>query len=76
MSTIVLNDEAAEELKKCTTSAILRDSAGNVVGYFERRLYDPSLIPEFDEAELKRRETNWQGIPSAEVRRRLLEELR
>jgi hypothetical protein len=75
MSTIVLNDQAAEELKKCTTSAIIRDSAGNVVGYFERRLYDPSLIPEFDEAELKRREANWQGIPHAEARRQL-EELR
>jgi hypothetical protein len=75
MSTIVLNDEAAEELKKCTTSAILRDSAGNVVGYFERRLYDPALIPEFDEAELDRRSAAGNFIPSAEVRRRL-EELR
>jgi len=75
MSTIVLNDQAADLLKQCTTSAILRDSAGNVVGYFERRLYDPALIPEFDEAELDRRSKNWQGIPHAEARRQW-EELR
>jgi len=76
MSTIVLNDQAVELLKQCTTSALLRDSEGNVVGYFERRLYDPALIPEFDEAELDRREAAGQFIPSAEVRRRMLEELR
>ena len=69
MSTIVLNDEAAEELKKCTTSALLRDSAGNVVGYFERRLYDPADIPEFDEAELDRRSKSGKFISHAEARR-------
>jgi hypothetical protein len=75
MSTIILDDQAVDLLKKCDTSAVLRDNAGNIVGYFERRLYDPELIPEFDEAELKRREANWQGIPHAEARRQW-EELR
>ncbi len=37
MSTIVLNDQAIDLLKQCTTSAVLRDSEGNVIGYFERR---------------------------------------
>ena len=69
MSTIVLNDQAVEELKKCKTSALLRDSAGNVVGYFERRLYDPALIPEFDEAELDRRSKSGKTSPHAEARR-------
>ncbi len=69
MSTIVLNDQTVELLKQCTTSAVLRDSAGNVVGYFERRLYDPAMIPEFDEAELDRRSQRWQGISHDEARR-------
>lgn len=69
MSTIILDDQAAEQLKQCSTSAVLCDSAGNVVGVFERRLYDPALIPEFDEAELDRRSLRWQGIPHAEARR-------
>ena len=75
MSTVVLDTETINRLKSSGESALLCDAEGNVVGYFERRLYDPALIPEFDEAELDRREANWQGIPSAEVRRRL-EELR
>jgi hypothetical protein len=69
MSTIVLNDQAIEQLKQCATTAVLRDSQGNVVGYFERRLYDPALIPDFDAAELDRRSQRWQGIPHAEARR-------
>lgn len=73
MSTIVLNDQAVDQLKQCSTSALLQDSAGNVVGYFERRFYDPALIPEFDEAELDRRAAAGNFIPSAEVRRRLEE---
>lgn len=76
MSTIVLNDQTVELLKQCATSAVLRDSAGNVVGYFERRLYDPTVIPEFDEAELARRSQRWQGIPHAEARRLWEEENR
>jgi hypothetical protein len=76
MSTIVLDPQAADLLKQCQGSAVIRDREGNLLGYFERRLYDPSLIPDFDNAELDRREADFQGIPSAEVRRRLLEELR
>jgi hypothetical protein len=77
MSTITLDAAAAEILKNCTRSAELRDPAGNVVGYFEPapRIYPPGELPEFDEAELDRREAQWDGIPSAEVRRRL-EQLR
>ena len=75
MSTIVLDSQSADLLKTCTGSAMLRDADGNIIGYFERRLYDPSLIPEFDEAELDRRAARWEGISSAEARRRL-EDLR
>jgi hypothetical protein len=75
MSTIVLDSQAADLLKQCQGAALIRDADGNVLGVFERRLYDPSLIPEFDKAELDRRAADFQGIPSAEVRRRLLQEL-
>ena len=73
MSTIVIDPQSADVLRKCAESAVLRDREGNVVGYFEPapRLYKPGEIPEFDEAELDRREQRWEGIPSAEVRRRL-----
>lgn len=69
MSNIVLNDQAIELLKQCSNTAVLCDSSGNVVGIFERRLYDPALIPEFDETEPNRRSKRWQGIPHAEARR-------
>jgi hypothetical protein len=75
MSTIVLDSQATELLKQCQGAAVIRDREGNVLGTFERRLYDPPLIPDFDEAELDRREADFRGIPSAEVRRRM-EELR
>ena len=77
MSTIVIDTELAEVLKNCSQSTVLRDAAGNCIGFFEPppRIYKPGEIPEFDEAELARREARWIGIPSAEVRRRL-EELR
>lgn len=39
----------------------------------ELHIYEEGETPEFDEAELDRRERRWQGIPSAEVRRRLEE---
>lgn len=73
MSTIVIDRAWAEMLRKCGESAVLRDSEGNIVGFFEppARLYDAGHTPEFDEAELDRREQRWEGIPSTEVRRRL-----
>ena len=73
MSTIILDSHAAELLRNCSESAALRDASGNLVAYFEPapRLYQPGEIPDFDEAELARREQRWQGIPSAEVRHRL-----
>jgi hypothetical protein len=73
MSTIILDASAADALRNCVESAVLRDASGNVVGYFEPapRLYQPGEIPDFDPAELDRREERWAGIPSAEVRRRL-----
>lgn len=76
MSTIVLDSQAADLLKQCQGSAVIRDREGNVLGTFERRLYDPALIPKFDESELDRRAAEGNFIPSAEVRRRLLQELR
>jgi hypothetical protein len=77
MSTIVLDPSSTALLRSCTEPTVLRDAEGNVVGYFEppARLYEEGEIPEFDEAELDRREQRWQGIPSAEVRR-MLENLR
>jgi hypothetical protein len=73
MSTIVLDPHSADILRNCAQSAVLRDREGNIVGYFEppSRLYQPGEIPNFDEAELSRRERRWEGIPSAEVRRAL-----
>ena len=73
MSTIVLDPQSADILRNCAESAVLRDVHGNIVGYFEPapRFYKPGEIPEFDEAELDRREQRWEGIPSAEVRRQL-----
>jgi hypothetical protein len=75
MPTIVLDAAAAESLRKCNEPAVLRDSAGNIVGYFQPRprVYEPGEIPEFDEAELDRRVERWQGIPAEEVMRRLRE---
>jgi hypothetical protein len=73
MSPIILPAPAADLLRHCTQPAPLHDASGNLVGYFEPvpRLFQPGEIPDFDEAELDRREQRWQGVPSAEVRRRL-----
>jgi hypothetical protein len=73
MSTITLDPATVDALRKCADAAVLQDAAGNVIGYFEPpgRLYEPGEIPELDRAELERRELRWQGLPSAEVRRRL-----
>jgi hypothetical protein len=74
MSTIVLDTNSIAILRKCSERAVLHDAAGKVVGYFEpAKLYDPRDIPEFDEDELDRREARWEGISSAEARRRLEE---
>lgn len=77
MSTIVLDADSADRLRSCAEPTILCDQAGAVIGLFEppERLYEAGEIPDFDPAELNRRRQRWQGIPSAEVRRRL-EELR
>ena len=77
MSTIILPAPAADLLRNCTQSAALHDASGNLVGYFEPppRLYQPGETPDFDEAELDRRQQLGPGIPSAEVRR-VLESLR
>jgi hypothetical protein len=77
MSTITIDHQSAAALRQCVGLTVLRDSKGQVVGYFQpvEPKYDPRDIPEFDEEELDRREQRWEGIPSAEVRRRL-EELR
>lgn len=73
MSTIVLDPQSADALRQCTKSAVLRDREGNIVGYFEPppKLYQLGEIPEFDEAELDRREDRWEGILAAEARRKL-----
>ena len=73
MSTIVLDSAAADALRKCVEPAVLRDSAGNVVGYFEPalRVYEEGEIPDLDEDELDRREAQRNVIPAEEVRRRL-----
>ena len=73
MSTIIIDRQWADTLRQCSESTVLRDSEGKIVGYFEPpgRLYEAGQTPEFDEAELDRREQRWQGIPSAEVRSRL-----
>ncbi len=73
MSTIIVDRKWAETLRNCVESAVLRDSEGKIVGYFEppAQLYEAGHTPDFDEAELDRREERWQGIPSAEIRKQL-----
>jgi hypothetical protein len=73
MTTIVLEGKTVELLKNCTTATLLRDSHGNVIGFFEppRRLVEPGETPQIDEAELDRRSQRWQGIPHQEARRLL-----
>ena len=78
MSSITIDQQSAAALRQCAGITVLRDADGRAIGYFQpvQPKYDPRDIPDFDEAELDRREQQWeQGIPSAEVRRRL-EELR
>ena len=73
MSTITLDPAAVDALRKCAGGTVLKDAAGNVIGYFEPpgRRYEPGEVPEVDPAELNRREERWEGIPSAEVRSHL-----
>ena len=74
MSKIVLDQAAAEQLASCGDVTVLYDPQGAVIGVFEptrKIVYEPGVIPEFDEAELDRREERWQGVPSEEVRQRL-----
>ena len=76
MTTIVVDQSLAETLRQCKEMTVLRDAEGKVVGYFEPRelhVYEEGEIPEFDDDELDRRVERWEGIPSAEVRRRLLD---
>lgn len=77
MSTITLPTSAADLLRNCTHLTALHESSGNLVGYFEPppRIYKAGEIPDFDEAELDRRQKSGPGIPSAEARR-ILESLR
>jgi hypothetical protein len=77
MSSITVDHESATALRQCAGLTVLRDKDGKAIGYFQpiAPKYDPRDIPEFDEEELDRRVRRWEGIPSAEVRRRL-EELR
>lgn len=74
MSTLVLDQSAADRLLACHEATVLHDPSGTVIGVFDPTplaICDPGTVPEFDEAELDRREERWEGIPSAEVRRRL-----
>ena len=76
MTTIVLDQSLVEKLRECKEVTILRDPDGKLIGYFEPRelhVYEEGEIPEFDEDEMDRRVARWDGIPSGEVRRRLLE---
>jgi hypothetical protein len=78
MSSITMDQQSAAALRKCGGITVLCDADGHPIGYFQpvEPKYDPRHIPEFDEAELDRRQQDWKNaIPSAEVRRRL-EELR
>lgn len=74
MSTIILDQSAAEKLASCIEAAVIRDPQGKVIGYFEPArvpVYEEGQIPDFDEEELDRREARHDVIPSDEVRRRL-----
>ncbi len=75
MSNVTIGQEAAVTLRKCQGLTVLHDGKGSVIGYFQpiNPKYDPRDIPQFDEAELDRRERSGESISSAEVRRRLEE---
>jgi hypothetical protein len=74
MSSITIDNLSADVLRQCARRVLVRDATGKVIGYFEPvTRYDPKDIPEFDEEEIKRRVDRWEGMPSAEVRRRLEE---
>jgi len=78
MSTITLDPSLAKQLASCKGLTVLRDPQGAVLGTFDPtplRIYEEGEIPEFDEAELDRREKRRAGIPH-EVARQILESLR
>jgi hypothetical protein len=78
MSTVELDQVTAEKLLACRELTLVRGPGGAIIGLFEPQevlVTDQGVVPEFDEAELDRREQRWEGIPSAEVRKRL-EQLR
>lgn len=74
MTQITLDQATIDRLRAAGELAQILDPQGATVGYFESaelHVYEEGEVPEFDEAELDRREQRWQGIPSDEVRRRL-----
>lgn len=77
MTQITLDQATIDRLRAAGELAQILDPQRATVGYFESaemHVYEEGEegeVPEFDEAELDRREQRWQGIPSDEVRRRL-----
>ncbi len=74
MTQITLDQATVDRLRAAGKVAQVLDPQGAIVGFFEPadlHVYEEGEIPEFDEAELDRREQRWQGIPAEEVRRRL-----
>ena len=65
MTKITLDQSFVGQLAACKDLTVLCDPQGNVLGTFEpMRFYEEGEIPEFDEAELDRREKRRSGIPS------------
>jgi hypothetical protein len=74
MTQITLDQTTIDRLRAAGKFAQVLDPQGAIAGFFEPaelHVYEEGEIPDFDEAELDRREQRWQGIPSEEVRRRL-----
>ncbi|MDX1945666.1 MAG: hypothetical protein SFU86_09660 [Pirellulaceae bacterium] len=77
MSRIVLDQAVANQLTACKDVTVLFDPHGTILGTFDPTpigIYEEGEIPDFDEAELDRREQRRAGIPS-DVARRILESM-
>ena len=76
MSSIVLDESAVEKLRDCHQTTVVRDSLGNVIGFFqppELHVYDKGVIPEFVEQSLKKPLLDGEKLTTDELLKRLRE---
>ncbi len=66
MSSITLDDAVRDKLAAAGGCAELRDSAGNLIGYFTPK-NDPALEPQISEEEIKQRQAETEVYTLDEV---------